>query len=198
MLISERKTLSLKSLIMAEPDTLVEELMHTEVMSVSVLTDQEEVSNVFKRYGLLALPVVDQEGRLVGIITVDDIFEVIDEEATEARREGFRQIAAWLSDNNKEDLPVVLTGGFNMSPADEGFASLNTLGYKDARVEADKKDDIRSYHGWGRKAVQLDYILYKGFRLCPVFQTVTKKYPDEAGEPHFVSDHYPILTTLIF
>ena len=74
---------SLKSLIMAEPDTLVEELMHTEVMSVSVLTDQEEVSNVFKRYGLLALPVVDQEGRLVGIITVDDIFEVIDEEATE-------------------------------------------------------------------------------------------------------------------
>ncbi len=74
---------SLKALIMAEPDDLVEDLMHTEVMSVSVLTDQEEVSNIFKRYGLLALPVVDREGRLVGIITVDDIFEVIDEEATE-------------------------------------------------------------------------------------------------------------------
>ena len=74
---------SLKALIMAEPDTLVEDLMHTEVMSVSVLTDQEEVSNIFKRYGLLALPVVDREGRLVGIITVDDIFEVIEEEATE-------------------------------------------------------------------------------------------------------------------
>ena len=74
---------SLKALIMAEPDDLVEDLMHTEVMSVSVLTDQEEVSNIFKRYGLLALPVVDREGRLVGIITVDDIFAVIDEEATE-------------------------------------------------------------------------------------------------------------------
>lgn len=74
---------SLKALIMAEPDDLVEDLMHTEVMSVSVLTDQEEVSNIFKKYGLLALPVVDREGRLVGIITVDDIFEVIDEEATE-------------------------------------------------------------------------------------------------------------------
>ncbi len=122
----------------------------------------------------------------------------LDREADDARREGLRQIAAWLSDNNKDDLPVVLTGGFNMNPSDDGFASLNALGFRDARTEADTRDETRSYHGWGKTALQLDYILYKGFRLCPAFRTVTKKYPDEAGEPHFVSDHYPVLTTLIF
>ncbi len=74
---------SLKSLVMAEPDVTVSDLMRREVMSVSVLTDQEEVSNMFKRYGMIAMPVVDREGRLVGIITVDDIFDVIDDEATE-------------------------------------------------------------------------------------------------------------------
>lgn len=74
---------SLKSLVMADSDTKVNEIMRMEMISVNVLTDQEEVSNKFKRYGLLALPVVDKEGRLVGIITVDDIFDVIDDEATE-------------------------------------------------------------------------------------------------------------------
>lgn len=74
---------SLKSLVMAESDDLVEDLMEDDVLSVSVLSDQEDISNMFKRYGFLALPVVDREGRLVGIITVDDIFEVIDDEATE-------------------------------------------------------------------------------------------------------------------
>ncbi len=83
---SKRKltgVVSLKSLVMADELTPVTEIMHSDVMSVSVLTDQEEISNIFKRYGLLALPVVDGENRLVGIITVDDIFEVIDDEATE-------------------------------------------------------------------------------------------------------------------
>ena len=74
---------SLRSLVLADDDTLVSELMHTDVMSVPVTMDQEMVSNIFKRYGLLAMPVVDREDRLVGMITVDDIFDIIEDETTE-------------------------------------------------------------------------------------------------------------------
>ena len=73
---------SLRSLVLADDDTLVSELMHTDVMSVPVTMDQEMVSNIFKRYGLLAMPVVDREDRLVGMITVDDIFDIIEDETT--------------------------------------------------------------------------------------------------------------------
>ena len=91
---------SLKSLVMAGPEQLVDEIMHEEPMSVSVLTDQEEVSNMFKRYGMIAMPVVDGEGRLVGIITVDDIMEVIDDEATE----DFQRMAGVTGDSDEEYL----------------------------------------------------------------------------------------------
>ena len=74
---------SLRSLVLADEDTLVGDIMHTDVMSIAVTTDQEMVSNIFKRYGLLAMPVVDKEDRLVGIITVDDIFDIIEDETTE-------------------------------------------------------------------------------------------------------------------
>lgn len=74
---------SLRSLVLADDDTSVSELMHTDVISVPVTMDQEMVSNIFKRYGLLAMPVVDREERLVGIITVDDIMDIIEDEATE-------------------------------------------------------------------------------------------------------------------
>lgn len=74
---------SLRSLVLADEDTLVRDIMHTDVISIAVTTDQEMVSNIFKRYGLLAMPVVDKEDRLVGIITVDDIFDIIEDETTE-------------------------------------------------------------------------------------------------------------------
>ncbi len=91
---------SLKSLVMADPEQLVDEILHEEPLSVSVLTDQEEVSNMFKRYGMIAMPVVDGEGRLVGIITVDDIMEVIDDEATE----DFQRMAGVTGDSDEEYL----------------------------------------------------------------------------------------------
>lgn len=74
---------SLRALVVAPDDDLVEEYMHEDIMSVNVYEDQEEVSNLFKRYGYLAIPVVDNENRIVGIITVDDIMEVVEEETTE-------------------------------------------------------------------------------------------------------------------
>ena len=74
---------SLRSLVIAPDHEKVSELMHEDIILAHVDDDQEEVSDLFKRYGFLALPVVDNEGRLVGIITVDDILDVIEEEMTE-------------------------------------------------------------------------------------------------------------------
>ena len=93
---------SLKTLVMSDPDVVVSTIMHSDVMSVSVLTDQEEVSNMFKKYGLIAMPVVDREGRLVGIITVDDILEVIDDETTE----DFQRMAGVTGDSGDEYLEM--------------------------------------------------------------------------------------------
>ena len=75
--------LSLKDLIMAEPDVKIEDLMAESVVSVSTNTDQEQVANTLKELDLLALPVVDKEGRIVGIVTIDDAVDILEEEATE-------------------------------------------------------------------------------------------------------------------
>lgn len=74
---------SLRTLVISNDDVILETLMHEDIIYVNVLDDQEYVSEIFKKYGFLAIPVVDNEQRLVGIITVDDILDVIDEEATE-------------------------------------------------------------------------------------------------------------------
>ena len=74
---------SLRTLVIAPDEERIMNLMHTDFVCVQVDEDQEEVSEAFKKYGFLAMPVVDKEGRLVGIITVDDILDVIEEENTE-------------------------------------------------------------------------------------------------------------------
>ncbi|HCX65237.1 MAG TPA: magnesium transporter [Eubacteriaceae bacterium] len=82
---SERKLeglTSLKDLILAPEDDLIEDIMSTDYISVNTHTDQEEVADQFSKYDLLSMPVVDFENRLVGIITVDDILDVMEEEAT--------------------------------------------------------------------------------------------------------------------
>ncbi len=75
--------LSLHSLVLSRPETPVKELMFPQLYSVTVDTDQEEAARILIDRNLLALPVVDAEGRLVGIITADDIAEVREEEDTE-------------------------------------------------------------------------------------------------------------------
>ncbi|WP_175638307.1 magnesium transporter [Metabacillus schmidteae] len=75
--------ISLRDLIISEPDTMISEIMSERVYSVSVAEDQEEVARKMKDYNFLALPVVDFQGHLLGIITVDDIVDVIDEEASD-------------------------------------------------------------------------------------------------------------------
>jgi len=75
--------ISLRDLIISEPDTMISDIMNERVYSVSVAEDQEEVARKMKDYNFLALPVVDFQGHLLGIITVDDIVDVIDEEASD-------------------------------------------------------------------------------------------------------------------
>ena len=75
--------LSLRELIIAGPETNVGDIMRQNVTSVNVRDDQEEVADIMSRYGLLALPVVDDEEHILGIITVDDIVDVSQDEATE-------------------------------------------------------------------------------------------------------------------
>jgi magnesium transporter len=74
--------LSLRDLVVADPEARIGDVMTREVISVSTDTDQEEVANAIQRYDFLAIPVVDREQRLVGIVTVDDVIDVIEQEAT--------------------------------------------------------------------------------------------------------------------
>jgi magnesium transporter len=74
--------LSLRDLVVAEPEARIGDVMTREVISVSTHTDQEEVARAIQRYDFLAIPVVDREQRLVGIVTVDDVIDVIQQEAT--------------------------------------------------------------------------------------------------------------------
>lgn len=76
-------TMSIRDILLAEPKQFVDDIMQDNVVFAKTHTDQEEVSNIFQKYDLISLPIVDNEQRLVGIVTVDDIMEVIEEEATE-------------------------------------------------------------------------------------------------------------------
>lgn len=74
---------TIRALILAEPSAPVGSVMDENIISVSTLDDKEKVANVFTKYGSIVLPVVDSEKRLVGIVTVDDVMNVIRDEATE-------------------------------------------------------------------------------------------------------------------
>ncbi|MGQ9855841.1 MAG: magnesium transporter [Fervidobacterium sp.] len=76
-------TIELEDLIFNEPDTPIEEIYSPDPVYVKTTTDQEEVATIMKKYDLNAIAVVDNDLRLVGIVTVDDIVDIIDEEATE-------------------------------------------------------------------------------------------------------------------
>lgn len=86
--VTENRTLiglvTVKQLLLAEDDDMpVSDIMETRLISVTTQTDQEEVARMFAKYNFLAMPVVDAEGRMVGIVTFDDAMDVMEEEATE-------------------------------------------------------------------------------------------------------------------
>ena len=74
---------SIRTLLLAEEDDVIEDIMETNVIFATTLEDKEDVAQDLSRYDFLAMPVVDTEGRLVGIVTIDDAIDVMEEEATE-------------------------------------------------------------------------------------------------------------------
>ena len=88
--------IDIKQLLVADPNCEVKDIMYKDVISVNTLEDQEEVVKVFDKYDLIAVPVVDNENRLVGIITIDDALDVIKEEALE----DFEKMAAVVPNDN--------------------------------------------------------------------------------------------------
>lgn len=75
--------IGLRQLVRSKPDQLIHEVMTTELVSVTATTDQERVAELASRYDLVAIPVVDEQRRLLGVVTIDDIVDVLREEATE-------------------------------------------------------------------------------------------------------------------
>jgi magnesium transporter len=79
---SLRGIVSLRDLVMAQPEQILGEIMNRDVVSVSTDTKQEEVARMIQRYDFLAVPVVDREEHLVGIVTVDDVIDILEQETT--------------------------------------------------------------------------------------------------------------------
>jgi len=75
--------ISLKDILLADYDDILEDVASKDTICVKTTTDQEEVGKLFKKYDLTVMPVVDSEDRLVGIITIDDVMDIMEEEATE-------------------------------------------------------------------------------------------------------------------
>nr|WP_305139551.1 magnesium transporter [uncultured Acetatifactor sp.] len=76
-------TVALRYLLLSRGDERIADIMHENVISIHTLMDQEQVAEQFKKYDFMAMPVVDNENRLVGIITVDDVVDIMEEETTE-------------------------------------------------------------------------------------------------------------------
>ena len=97
---------TIRRLILSQPDVLIGDLAETNVISCKTLDDQETVAQMLSKYDLIAMPVVDGENRLVGIVTVDDAIDVLQEEATE----DIEKMAAITP----SDKPYLKTGVFSL------------------------------------------------------------------------------------
>lgn len=103
--------ISLKDLILASPGKKVSEIMNKDYIGVNTHDDQEYIATLFKKYNFFSMPVVDNENRLVGIITIDDVVDVIDEENTE----DFHKMAA-------------------IQPSDESYLEAGVFGLAKKRI----------------------------------------------------------------
>ena len=119
----------------------------------------------------------------------------LDHVGKEAQKNGLALIVDKIAEINPDGLPMVLTGDFNVKPNDPSLKDLDAR-MKCTRKVAAKTDNHHTYNGWGKasKDSVIDYIYFSGFSACSEYQTVTKKYSGRT----FVSDHYPIISRLVF
>ncbi len=111
---------SFRDLLLAPPDQSVSEIMKTDLITLHEEMDQEEVSREFAKYGLAAIPVVDREGKIRGIVTVDDVVDVVQEEATEDMQK--------LGGMEALDEPYLQIGLFKMLRKRAGWLTVLFLG----------------------------------------------------------------------
>lgn len=116
----------------------------------------------------------------------------IDHVGAEAQQKGVKLVADKIAELNKEGLPVIVTGDFNMEVSNASMAPMKD-GFQNAREAAVVTDDHFSYNGWGKASSTIDYVWFKGF-TCTRFETVTKPY----AERTFISDHFPVKAVLVF
>lgn len=118
----------------------------------------------------------------------------LDHRGVEARRNGLALIVDRIAAMNAEGYPMVLTGDFNVIPSDTALTDLNVM-MKSARETAIVTDDRPSFNGFDQYEPSIiDYIYYSGFSDCTEFKVLTDQY---AGKP-FISDHYPVVSTLVY
>jgi magnesium transporter len=111
---------SLRQLFLADPDISVREIMRTDLVSVSGHMDQEQVARLLRKSHLLAVPVLDAQQRMVGIVTLDDIVDVIDEEASEDMQK--------VSGMEALDEPYLDTGFYQLVKKRAGWLAVLFLG----------------------------------------------------------------------
>ena len=121
----------------------------------------------------------------------------LDNHSGTARTEGLKLIVNKIAEMNIDNLPVVLTGDFNVTPGDDVLKVLDNAKMLDARTTATKTDDLPTFNGLGDENENprvIDYIYYRGFSSCPEYETIVKTYENIP----YISDHYPIVARLMF
>lgn len=113
----------------------------------------------------------------------------LDNKGAEAKRNGLALIVNKIAAMNPEDLPMLLTGDFNMHPTDANMDDLKKV-MTSARNGAEESDTAPSFNDFGRSDHLwiLDYIYYRGFSACKKFFVINKQF----GKIPYISDHYPI------
>ncbi len=101
-------TVALRYLLLSQGNEIIADIMHENVIAVNTLMDQEQVAAQFKKYDFMAMPVVDNENRMVGIITVDDIVDIMEEETTEDMPSDKPYMRTTVGETFKKRIPWLL------------------------------------------------------------------------------------------
>lgn len=117
----------------------------------------------------------------------------LDHIGVEARKNGLALIMDNVAKMNPENLPMIITGDFNMTVDHPSMSGIKAR-MQNTREVAAKTDSHITYNGWGKGGSIIDYIWFSGFSSCPEYETITKEYFKRT----YISDHCPVKAVLVF